>query len=152
MNSDRDNRADSNPDEGRVGWRAVYVSASTRRDDRGAGGAGLAVLPDVWPNRRGTDSRRRPAAREADGPLGGGEEMEIDGTRWLRVVLHALFMAAAASCMLAGIESRRMAIRGGRRATKIAPNTAPCSEPSPPTITSSRNWIDSRMVKMSGAR
>ena len=54
--------------------------------------------------------------------------------------------------MLAGIESRRMAITGGSRATKIAPKTAPCSEPSPPTITSSRNWIDSRMVKMSGAR
>ena len=41
---------------------------------------------------------------------------------------------------------------GGRRATKIAPNTAPCNDPRPPTITSSRNWIDSRMVKMSGAR
>jgi branched-chain amino acid transport system permease protein len=36
--------------------------------------------------------------------------------------------------------------------TAFATSTAPCSEPSPPTITSSRNWIDSRMVKMSGAR
>ena len=68
------------------------------------------------------------------------------------MAISLMFMATAASFMLAGIESRRMAISGGRRATKIAPNTAPCSEPSPPTITSSRNWIDSRMLKMSGAR
>ena len=66
--------------------------------------------------------------------------------------IGAMPVACAASAMLSGIESRRMAISGGSSATKIAPNTAPCSEPSPPTITSSRNWIDSRMVKMSGAR
>ena len=53
---------------------------------------------------------------------------------------------------LAGIESRMIAITGGTSATKIAPKTAPCREPRPPMMTSSRTWMDSRMVKMSGAR
>ena len=51
-----------------------------------------------------------------------------------------------------GIESRAWRSARGSSATKIAPNTAPCRLPSPPTTTISRNWIDSRTLKMSGAR